>query len=135
MLSPYFMPGISLALLFAGGMISLIMGALILFSGTPFEVDAKVIAVIAAAVVFLTAILTFVIFAIIRAHRHPITTGKEGMIGQVAVARTRLDPSGTVFVEGALWAATTEGDRIEPGEEVIVTKVEGLKLKVVKKTK
>jgi len=97
--------------------------------------DAKVIAVIAAGVVFFTAILTFVIFAIIRAHRHPITTGKEAMIGQVAVARTRLDPSGMVFVEGALWAATTEGDRIEPGEEVIVTKVEGLKLKVVKKTK
>lgn len=111
------------------------MGFLILFSGTPFEVDAKVIAVIATAVVFFTAIFVFVVFAIIRAHRSPITTGKEGMIGQVAVARTRLDPSGTVFVEGALWAATTEGDRIEPGEEVIITKVEGLKLKVVKKTK
>ena len=111
------------------------MGPLILFSGTPFEVDAKIIAAIVTGVVLFTAILVFVTFAIIRAHRQPINTGKEAMIGQVAVARTRLDPSGMVFVEGALWAATTEGDRIEPGEEVIVTKVEGLKLKVVKKTK
>jgi membrane protein implicated in regulation of membrane protease activity len=38
-----------------------------------------------------------------------------------------------VFVEGELWTATSEAGRIEAGEEVIVTKVEGLKLKVNKK--
>ncbi|HJX69761.1 MAG TPA: nodulation protein NfeD, partial [Dehalococcoidia bacterium] len=119
-------------LLFAGGVVSLVMGSIILFGGTTFEIDARVIA---AVVIIFTAIFAFIIFAIIRAHRIPINTGKEGMVGRVAVARTQLDPSGMVFVEGALWTATTEGDKIELGEEVIVTEVEGLKLKVVKKSK
>ena len=89
---------------------------------------------VAFVVVIFVAICFFVVRAIIRAHRGSVSTGKEGMVGQIAVARTRLNPSGTVFIEGALWLATTEGDRIEPGEEVIVTKVNGLKLKVIKKS-
>ena len=83
-------------------------------------------------VVLLAATCVFVVSAVIRAHRGPVSTGKEGMVGQVAVAQTRLDPSGTVFIEGSLWNAITEGDRVELGEEVIVTKVDRLKLKVVK---
>lgn len=117
-------------LLFAGGVVSLILGSLILFSGTPFNIDAKVMATV---VILFTAIFALVVGAIIMAHRRPISTGKEGMLGQVAVARTPLDPSGTVFVEGSLWNADTEGDRIEPGEKAIVTKVDRLKLKVIKK--
>jgi membrane-bound ClpP family serine protease len=38
-----------------------------------------------------------------------------------------------VLVEGELWTATSEAGRIEAGEETVVTKVEGLKLKVTKK--
>ena len=90
---------------------------------------------IAILVILFAVISVFVVGAVIRAHRGPVSTGKEGMVGQVAVAQTRLNPSGTVFIEGALWNATAEGDRIEPGEEVIVTKIERLKLKVVKKLK
>jgi membrane-bound ClpP family serine protease len=39
-----------------------------------------------------------------------------------------------VFVEGERWKATTECGKIEPGEEVIVTKVDGLKLWVTRKS-
>jgi membrane-bound serine protease (ClpP class) len=91
--------------------------------------------VIAFVIVISITVLIFVVKAIIKAHRRRVSTGKEGMVGQIAVARTRLDPSGTVFIEGALWNATTEDDRIEPGEEVVVTKVDRLKLKVAKKSK
>jgi membrane-bound serine protease (ClpP class) len=55
------------------------------------------------------------------------------MVGEVAVARTPLDPRGTVFVHGELWEAILDQGRAEPGEEVLVTKVEGLKLRVTKK--
>ena len=51
----------------------------------------------------------------------------------MAVAKTALTPTGIVLVEGENWTAITVGDRIEPGEEVVVTKVEGLKLRVAKK--
>ena len=119
-------------LLTSGGVVSLILGSFVLFSGTPFGIDPKLIAGV---VVFFTAIFVFIVGAIIMAHRRRITTGQEGLLGQTAVAQTPLDPKGTVFVEGERWNAMTESGRIEAGEEVIVTKVEGLKLKVARKSK
>ena len=119
-------------LLFAGGIISLVSGSLLLFVGTPFEIDPWLIAVVVA---FFGAIAIFLITVIVRAHRRPITTGREGLMGQTAVTRTPLDPKGTVFVEGETWNAWVESGTIEAGEEVIVTQVEGLRLKVVKKSK
>jgi len=59
----------------------------------------------------------------------------EEMIGKEAVVQTTIDPKGTVLIEGELWTAIAEGSKIEPGEEVIITKVEGLKLWVTKKIK
>lgn len=119
-------------LLFAGGAVSLILGSLILFSGTSLEIDPGVIATV---VVLFVAIFAFIIGAIIRAHRRRVTTGREGLVGQTAVAKTILDPKGTVFVEGERWNAIADSGRIEAGEEVIVTKVEGLKLSVARKSK
>jgi len=119
-------------LLFAGGAVSLILGSLILFSGTSLEIDPGVIATV---IVFFVAIFAFIIGAIIRAHRRRVTTGREGLVGQTAVAKTALDPKGTVFIEGERWNAIVDSGRIEAGEEVIVTKVEGLKLRVARKSK
>jgi membrane-bound serine protease (ClpP class) len=119
-------------LLFAGGAVSLILGSLILFSGTSLEIDPEVIATV---IVLFTAIFAFIVGNIIRAYRRRITTGREGLVGQTAVAKTRLDPKGTVFIEGERWNAIAESGRIEAGEEVIVTEVEGLKLKVARKSK
>ena len=61
-------------------------------------------------------------------------TGAEGMVGKPARAKTPLDPTGTVSAEGELWTATSEGENIAPGEEVIITKVENLKLWVTRKS-
>jgi membrane-bound serine protease (ClpP class) len=119
-------------LLFAGGTVSLILGSLILFSGTSLEIDPEVIATV---IVLFVAIFAFILSAIIRAYRRRITTGREGLVGQTAVAKTVLDPKGTVFIEGERWNAIAESGRIEAGEEVIVTEVEGLKLKVARKSK
>lgn len=89
--------------------------------------------VIAVVAVVIAAIFLFVVGAIIRSQRRRPVTGKEGLVGKVALAQTELAPTGMVLVEGEHWTAKTEGDRIEPGEEVVVTKVEGLKLWVTKK--
>lgn len=77
----------------------------------------------------------FVIFAIIRGQRRKITAGIEEMMGKTAVAKTPLNPNGTVLAEGEVWAAVAEEGGIEPGEEVIITGIEGLKLQVAKKIK
>jgi len=117
-------------LLTAGGVISLVLGSFILFSGSPFSIDPKLIA---AVVTVFTVIFVIVITAVVRAHRQRITTGREGLVGEAALAHTSLDPRGTVMIKGERWNATSENGTIGPGEEVVITKVEGLKLKVAKR--
>jgi membrane-bound ClpP family serine protease len=55
------------------------------------------------------------------------------MVGRKAEVRTALNPKGTVFLEGELWAAVSETGNIEPGTQVVITRVEGLILYVAKK--
>jgi len=120
-------------LLTAGGIASLVMGSLILFSHSPgIEVNRGLIAGVTAGV---TAFAVFVVGAIVRGQRRRKATGAEGMIETIAIAKTPLDPTGTVLAQGELWTAASEGGRVAPGEEVIITKVEGLKLWVTKKSK
>jgi membrane-bound serine protease (ClpP class) len=123
----------SFGLLTAGGIISLVVGSLILFSHSPgIEVSRGLIAGVT---VGFAAFAVFVIGAIVRGQRRRKATGAEGMIGTIAIAKTPLDPSGTVLAQGELWTAASEGGKVAPGEQVIITKVEGLKLWVVKKSK
>jgi membrane-bound serine protease (ClpP class) len=123
----------SFGLLTAGGVISLVAGSLILFTHSPgIEVSKGLIAGVA---VGFTAFAVFVLGAIIRGQRRRKATGAEGMIGAIAIAKTPLDPTGTVLTQGELWTAASEGGRVAPGEEVTITKVEGLKLWVAKKRK
>jgi len=123
----------SFGLLTAGGIASLVIGSLILFSGSPgIEVSRGLIAGVTAGI---AVFCLFVIGAIIRGQRRAKATGAEGMIGKLAIAKTPLTPEGKVLAEGELWTARTEGDRIARGEEVIISKVEGLKLRVRRKSK
>ena len=123
----------SFGLLTAGGIASLVIGSLILFSGSPgIEISRGLIAGVTAGI---AAFFIFVIGAIIRGQRRAKATGAEGMVGKLAIAKTPLTPEGKVLAEGELWTARTEGDRIARGEEVIISKVEGLKLRVRRKSK
>jgi membrane-bound serine protease (ClpP class) len=123
----------SFGLLTAGAVASLVIGSLILFSGSPeIEVNRGLIAGVTAGV---TAFAVFVIGAIVRGQRRRKVTGSEGMIGEMAIAKTPLDPTGTVLAQGELWTATSDGGKVAPGEEVTISKVEGLKLRVTKKSK
>ncbi len=123
----------SFGLLTAGGVTALVVGSLILFSHSPgIEVNRGLIAGVTAGI---TAFAVFIIGAIVRGQRRRKATGPEGMIGTIAIAKTPLDPTGTVLAQGELWTAASEGDRVAPGEQVIITKLEGLKLWVAKKSK
>ena len=87
------------------------------------------------AIVCAVAFVVFIIYAIVKGQRRELTAGVEEMIGKEAVVQTPLNPKGMVLAEGELWTAIAEDSKIEPGEEVIITKVEGLKLRVTKKSK
>jgi membrane-bound serine protease (ClpP class) len=88
---------------------------------------------IAGVVVFTLAIFAFIVRAVVLSRREQQQTGREAMVGKVAVARTALDPSGTVFVRGERWEAILDEGSVEPGEEVLITRIEGLKMWVTKK--
>jgi membrane-bound serine protease (ClpP class) len=112
----------------AGGVAALVFGSIILFSRTPgVEVNRGLIVGVAAGA---TAFSVFILGAIIRGQRRQKTTGREGMINRVAIARTPLTPRGTVLAEGELWTAVAEGDPVAPGEEVTILAVDGMRLRV-----
>jgi membrane-bound serine protease (ClpP class) len=116
----------------AGGIVSLVIGSLILFKGASplFQVD---LWLIAAVTIVIAAVFAFVINRAIRAHRKQAATGREELIGKRAIVKVALDPEGTVFYKGEHWSAISEKDKIEPGEEVIITAVDGLILHVARR--
>lgn len=119
-------------ILTAGGITSLVIGSLVLFTNNPpaLTVHPGLIAVV---VILISAFVVLVVGAVVRGQRRRAATGVEALVGKTAVAKTVLNPKGTVLVEGELWSASIDDARVEPGEEVIVTKVDGLSLGVTKK--
>jgi len=95
-----------------------------------FQVDLwlVILVVICIAVFFAVAIIWG-----IRAHRRQASAGREELVGKIAEVKIALEPKGVVFIQGEQWTAVSEKGRVEPGEEVIITKVDGLKLYVAKK--
>ncbi len=112
-----------------GGVAALIAGALLLFSGAAptLEVDPWILAAaIFGTLVFFVSVMT----AALRVRlRRPIT-GHEGIVGQIAEARTDIAPEGTVFSNGTLWRARTMETGIAAGSKVEVKATEGLVLLV-----
>ena len=108
------------------------LGSLILFpGGSPlFRVNPWLIATMT---ILISGLLAFIISRIVRAHRRQATTGREELIGKTAVAKTVLNPEGTIFFKGELWQAVAEKGRIEAGEQVVINRVESLKLWVFRK--
>ena len=119
-------------LLTAGGITALIIGSLILFKGgAPYmQINPGLIATVT---ILIAAFLAFVVQRVIQAHRRQAYTGREELVGKTAIVKVALDPEGMVFFKGERWTAISEKDRVEPGEEVIITKVDGLQLYVRKK--
>jgi len=79
------------------------------------------------------AFLAASIYYGIKAHRGHVSAGKEDLIGKIAEVLTDMKPKGEVFIQGERWKATLNEGHAQPGEEVTVTKVDGLKLWVSKK--
>ena len=122
---------VSHGILTIGGTISMILGSLMLFDAP--EVGLRISWwVIVPTVATTTGIFAFAVGAGVRALYRKPTTGSAGLVGHVGVARSALAPTGDVFVSGELWRAVAEGEPVAEGEQVAITEVEGLTLKVRK---
>jgi membrane-bound serine protease (ClpP class) len=116
-----------------GGILAFFLGGLMLFKGEPAGYTLPTTWVIAATVVT-AAFFIFFVSKGIRAQYLPTRAGSETMIGKTVAAQSRIDAAGgRVFIEGEIWNAISETP-VEAGQNVEVTGLEGLTLKVRPKT-
>ncbi len=77
---------------------------------------------VAVPAVLLVLFIVGLIFAAVETSRRRVSTGREGMIGEIGTVRRQIGKSGgTVFVHGELWTALPEEPQMtpmEPGTEV-----------------
>jgi membrane-bound serine protease (ClpP class) len=120
----------SYGLLTVGGLVAMILGAMMLVDSARPELRVdpwNLLPVILAFAAFVTALVRLVI----QAQRRRPQTGAEGLVGQRGEAVTDIDPEGWVIVQGECWRARAD-ERIASGESVDVLSVEGLLLRVRK---
>lgn len=121
----------SYGILSAGGVIAMVLGSIMLINAPIPELKPSLKLIIPFAV-SISLIFLFLVFLVIRAHAKQVHTGKEGLVGEIGVAQTDLQPEGKVFVHGELWNAEA-AEEIPKGSKVRVVKVlEGLKIRVQK---
>lgn len=125
---------VSHGLLTVGGLVSFILGSLMLIKTESalevFKVSYQVIIVL--------SILTFLFFSFaiglgLKAQKRKTKTGIEGMIGEIGETISELNPEGQIKIHGEIWnAITITKEKIDANQKVEVVGYENLKL-VVKK--
>src|SRR5712671_181055 len=111
-----------------GGVVLLTLGALLLVDSPIPEMRVNILTALAVSIP-LGLITAFLMSIAVRARRNKITTGAQGLIGEVGVTQTPLTPAGKIFVHGELWDAVSSLN-IPAGERVVVRQVDGLILRV-----
>lgn len=111
-----------------GGIVAMVLGALILVK-SPWP-EARIHLSTALSVALPLGFITIILvrFAIAAKLRKAVT-GEQGMIGALGVARTDLAPVGKILIHGELWEARA-AERIPQGTRVRVREMEGLTLVV-----
>ena len=119
---------LSYGLLSVGGAISVFLGSLMLMdSDDPAMQISRVI--LYPTFFFFIAVSLGILYMATRARGRKIITGMEGIIGETGIAKTELNPTGSVLVHGETWTAECEG-QISEGTPVTVTSIHGLTIMV-----
>jgi membrane-bound serine protease (ClpP class) len=118
----------SFGVLGIGGVISLVIGSIILIdTDVPgFGVSRALIGAIAlASSLGLMAIIGFAV----KARQRPVVAGWEELVGSTGIAEADFDRDGFVFVHGESWSAQARRP-VREGQPVVVTGIRGLTLEV-----
>ncbi len=118
-------------LLTIGGIVSLLLGSLMLIRDDSAFPLLKISTTVIVSTTVVTALFfLFVVGAGIRAQRAKPVTGLEGFIGETGVVLEPLDPLGNVRVHGEIWQAQSNTGRIEAGEKIRVLSMQNFRLTV-----
>jgi membrane-bound serine protease (ClpP class) len=118
----------SYGLLSVAGIISLILGSVMLFENVGVSLK-----LIMPTIVLVGGFFVIIAFLAFRAYRGKPTSGMEGLIGEVGIVKEKIDPHGLIFAHGEYWKATSD-DVAEEGEKVRIIDSRGLELIVKKDT-
>ena len=118
----------SYGLLSIAGIISLLLGSLMLFesSGTDMGLSWGVLL---PTVIMVSGFFVVISGLVFKSHLSKPRTGARGLVGEIGVVKEALIPEGKVFVHGELWKAISK-DPIETGAKVRVLNVVNLVLEV-----
>jgi membrane-bound serine protease (ClpP class) len=114
-----------------GGTIAMLMGSVMLIDSP--DPSLQISWAVIVPVVGLSALLFIITVTVaLRVHREKTDTGKEGLIGKQAEARSELNLTGLVFIHGENWTARSN-EPVHKGEKVTIVDMDGLTL-IVRKT-
>lgn len=119
---------VSYGLLTVAGVISLVIGSLMLFKSADPAIRVSLELVISMAL-FTLVVVAVLVTLVVRTHGTQVTTGAEGLVNKRGVARTPIGEGGKVFVHGELWNAVAR-EPIAQGSAIRVLEVEGMTLTV-----
>jgi len=94
-----------------GGIVSFVLGSMVLFN-SPFNVVPKMVIISVALIT--GGFFAFGVGAVLHIRRQQPRTGREGLVGSVGHVVEDLAPEGYVFVHGERWAAFHDGDEPLP---------------------
>ena len=121
----------SYGLLTVGGIVAMVLGAMMLVDAPIPEMRLSLAFLLPVAVAM--AVWTIALVRLVlRSQLRTATTGASGLVGQLGVAQTSLEAEGWVKLQGELWRATCEAKDVRVGDKVRVVAVEGLAV-IVKK--
>jgi membrane-bound serine protease (ClpP class) len=122
---------VSHGLLGIGGVISLLLGSMMLIrtDGT-WQVASLSLTVIITAVIISSLFFLFVIGMGLKAQRAKPAIGFEAMIGEVGQSLSELNPGGIVRMHGEIWKAISATGLIAEGKKVVVTGILNFTLQV-----
>ncbi|PKN53534.1 MAG: serine protease [Deltaproteobacteria bacterium HGW-Deltaproteobacteria-13] len=113
-------------MLTVGGIISLIMGSLLLFDTSEPALRIS-LQVLIPAILVASGFFIVVIWLAVQAQMRKHFTGAEAMVGDEIEALTDIADEGKVFTRGEYWSAKSEKP-VKKGAKVRVVKVDGLNL-------
>jgi membrane-bound serine protease (ClpP class) len=124
---------VSYGMLSLAGVISLVLGSMMLFRGGG-EMGMQIAwSVLIPTVLVVSLFFIGIALLVMRTHLRRSKTGSGGLMGESGVAYTDLTPAGgQVFVHGEYWQAVSE-EPIKAGDHIEVVKVIGLTLRVRRK--
>jgi membrane-bound serine protease (ClpP class) len=116
--------------LVTGGIVSMLLGALFLIR-SPLTAGGVSLGIAVAVTLPFAAITVFLMRLVLRSRQWKSTTGQEELLGAqgVVVSPLAATAEGLIRIHGELWRAVSPHN-VPEGQQVRVTKIEGLKLHV-----